>query len=186
MLNIILSGAPGAGKGTQAVKLAQALNLKHLSTGSLLRQEVSDNSQIGQKVAQIMAKGDLVPDEIVDQIIAEQIEKDGSGFIFDGYPRNKEQMENLDFLLKEKRLPWLIDLKVPKEELMSRLLARAEKDGRADDNEETINRRMEIYQREHRPVLEFYQEEQRYLEINGEGSEEDVYKRLLETIEKIK
>ena len=188
MFNFIIFGPPGAGKGTQAEKLAIALNLLHLSTGALLREEVSRQTNIGQRVQDIMAKGSLVNDEIVDEIIKNQVTIDGrnAGFIFDGYPRTINQAKNLDVLLAAKALPLILNLEVNVDELIKRLVLRGQALGRTDDNEETIKNRLFVYEQETRPLLDFYAHQKRLISVNGQGTIEEVYGRLENEIEKIK
>lgn len=187
MLNIIIFGAPGAGKGTQAQKLAEALNLKHISTGKLLREEVLKNSEIGKKVKNIISQGSLVNDKIVDQIVKNQISENGShaGFIFDGYPRNIAQAENLDKFLTEISLPIILNLKVNTSALIQRLLLRGIDSNRPDDNETTIKYRLNIYTEQTEPLLTFYGKQNRVIDINGEGSVDEVYQKLIIEIENL-
>ena len=187
MLNIIIFGAPGAGKGTQAQKLAEALNLKHISTGTLLREEVLKNSDIGKEVKNIISQGSLVSDQIVDQIVKNQILENGShaGFIFDGYPRNIKQAENLDKFLTEISLPIILNLKVSNNALIQRLLLRGINSHRPDDNETTIKYRLNIYNEQTEPLLTFYGHQNRVIDIDGEGSVEDVYQRLANKIKNL-
>ncbi|NCB20670.1 MAG: adenylate kinase [Clostridia bacterium] len=187
MLNIIIFGAPGAGKGTQAQKLAESLNLKHISTGLLLREEVAKQSEIGKKVEKIIEQGSLVNDKIVDQIIKNKIIENGhkAGFIFDGYPRNLNQAKNLDVFMSQYGLPFILNLEVKTEYLIKRLLLRAKDYNRPDDNEVTIKHRMKIYDEQTKPLLNFYGVKNRVFNINGEASIEDVYKNLLDKSELI-
>lgn len=184
MLNIIIFGAPGAGKGTQAQKLAAALNLKHISTGLLLREEVTKQSVIGKKVASIIKQGSLVDDEIVDEIVKHKILENGqqAGFIFDGYPRTINQAKNLDSFMAKYGLPIILNLKVNTEALVKRLLLRGEDSNRPDDNETTIKFRMGIYSEQTEPLLQFYKQSQRVFAVDGEGNVEEVYQKLLKKV----
>lgn len=184
MLNIIIFGAPGAGKGTQAQKLAAALNLKHISTGLLLREEVTKQSVIGKKVASIIKQGSLVDDEIVDEIVKHKILENGqqAGFIFDGYPRTINQANNLDSFMAKYGLPIILNLKVNTEALVKRLLLRGEDSNRPDDNETTIKFRMGIYSEQTEPLLQFYKQSQRVFAVDGEGNVEEVYQKLLKKV----
>lgn len=188
MLNIIIFGAPGAGKGTQAQKLAQALNLKHISTGLLLREEVEKQSAIGKKVASIIKQGSLVADEIVDEIVKNKILENGhqAGFIFDGYPRTLNQAKNLDHFMRNYGLPTILNLQVNIDNLVKRLLLRGQDSNRPDDNELTIKFRMSIYTEQTEPLLKFYQSENRVFHIDGEASVEDVYTNLISTCKSIR
>ncbi len=184
MRNFIIFGPPGAGKGTQAQKIASTLNLEHLSTGALLREEVSRQTPIGQRVQDIMARGELVDDEIVDGIIKNKIEENGlaAGFIFDGYPRTLRQAQSLDVLLAAKALPLILNLEVSEASLITRLIARGRETGRADDNETTIKNRFRVYTAQTQPLLDFYAERGRLISVDGEGTIEEVYQRLVQRI----
>jgi len=184
MFNLIIFGPPGAGKGTQAQKISQSFNLIHLSTGALLREEVSQQTAIGQKVQAIMANGELVGDDIVDEIVKNEIEKNGlsAGFIFDGYPRTISQAKKLDTLLTTKALPLVLNLEVSSEELINRLKLRGQESGRADDNEITISNRLLVYAQQTQPLLDFYAEKKRLINVDGQGSIEAVFNSLKEQI----
>jgi adenylate kinase len=184
MFNFIIFGPPGAGKGTQAKKISESFNLIHLSTGELLREEVSQQTAIGQKAQTIMATGGLVGDNIVDEIIRNKIKKNGlsTGFIFDGYPRTISQALKLDILLAPKTLPLVLNLEVSSEELISRLKLRGQKSGRADDNETTVSNRLLVYAQETQPLLDFYADKKRLISVNGRDSIEEVFKHLQEQI----
>lgn len=184
MRNFIIFGPPGAGKGTQAQKIAAELNFNHLSTGALLREEVSRQTEIGQRVQKIMAQGELVDDNIVDDIIKDKIQENGqaAGFIFDGYPRTIAQAKNLDALLAAKALPLILNLEVSTSELINRLKLRQQESGRDDDNEETIKNRLRIYAEQTQPLLNFYADQGRLISVNGQGSIEEVYYLLKEKI----
>lgn len=184
MFNVIIFGPPGAGKGTQAQNISKGYNLIHLSTGALLRKEVTNQTEIGQQVQAVMAKGDLVSDNIVDEIIKNEIEKNGqvAGFIFDGYPRTLHQAEQLDALLAPKALPLVLNLEVSSKELIGRLKLRSQESGRTDDNETTIANRLRIYTEQTEPLLNFYADKKRLISVDGQGTVEDVYNRLQEQI----
>jgi adenylate kinase len=184
MFNLIIFGPPGAGKGTQAQKISKSLNLIHLSTGALLRKEVSQQTAIGQKVQTTIASGDLVDDNIVDTIIKNKIEKNGltAGFIFDGYPRTINQALKLDTLLAQKTLPLVLNLEVKSEELINRLKLRGQKSGRVDDNKITINNRLLVYTQQTQPLLDFYADKKRLISVNGHGSIEEVFNNLKKQI----
>lgn len=184
MFNLIIFGPPGAGKGTQAQKISKSLNLIHLSTGELLREEVDQQTAIGQEVQTIMANGALVNDDIVNKIIRNKIEKNGqsAGFIFDGYPRNIKQALELDALLSTKNLPLVLNLEVSSEELINRLKLREQKLKRSDDNKDTIVNRLLVYSKQTQPLLNFYAEKKRLISINGQGSIEEVFSHLKKQI----
>ena len=184
MFNVIIFGPPGAGKGTQAQKISKDYNLIHLSTGALLRKEVTNKTEIGQQVQAVMASGGLVSDNIVDEIIKNETQRNGqvAGFIFDGYPRTINQAQKLEALLTSKALPLVLNLEVSSEELINRLKLRSQKSGRADDNETTVSNRLKIYIEQTQPLLDFYANKKRLINVNGQGSIEEIYRRLQKQI----
>ena len=159
MLNIAIFGAPGAGKGTQSDILSEKYNLVHLSTGELLRQEIKDETEIGTRVQETIARGELVSDEIIVEIIETRIKKnpDANGFLFDGFPRTVVQAYILEGLLlrMNSRLTSMISLEVPREVLYERLSSRAALSGRSDDSDEVINYRLKEYEEKHWLLLNF-------------------------------
>ena len=187
MLNIVLFGPPGSGKGTQAEKLIEKYNLVHISTGDLLRTEVAEQTKLGLEAKKIMDAGELVSDEIVIGMIRKKLEehKDGPGFIFDGFPRTVEQARELRKALTDydERVTMLISLDVPREELLKRLLKRGEEMGRSDDNEETINNRIDVYERQTVPVTYYYEKMHKHVPVNGMGTIDDIFKRVVKEIE---
>ena len=180
MRNFIIFGPPGAGKGTQAQKIANEFNLHHLSTGALLREEISRQTEIGQKVQKIMDQGGLVDDSIVNAIVKDKITQNsqGDGFIFDGYPRTMAQAKNLDALLTAKALPLVLNLEVEEKELMERLKLRGQESGRSDDNEKTVKNRLRLYSEQTRPLLDFYARQKRLISVNGQSTIEEVFQLL--------
>lgn len=187
MPNFIIFGAPGAGKGTQAQKLAEAFNLTNFSTGAMLREEVNSQSLIGQEVKHIISQGDLVSDNIVNQIVKDKIKENGTnaGFIFDGYPRTLSQAENLDTILDNNDLPMVFNLEVSQEELVKRLLLRSKESGRNDDEEKVIQNRLIVYNQQTKPLLDFYKAKNRLIEINGEDTVENIYLQIEKQIKLI-
>lgn len=187
MLNIVLFGPPGSGKGTQAEKLIEKYKLVHISTGDLLRSEVAAKTDLGNQAKAIMDKGDLVPDKIVIGMIQKKLEenKDGRGFIFDGFPRTVEQARELRKALTDydERVTMVISLQVPREELVKRLLKRGEISGRSDDNEETINNRIDVYDKQTVPVTYYYEKMHKHVPVDGVGSVKDIFKRIVKEIE---
>lgn len=183
MLNIIIFGAPGCGKGTQSELIIKKFGLNHFSTGELLRKEIEEETELGNEADKYISKGNLVPDEMIIHVITNAIQKlDGNckGLIFDGYPRTVKQAEELEKLMDslEKPTTMLIDLKVPKRELINRLLIRGKTSGRSDDNLETIKKRLDVYETKTTPVNEFYQSLNKYAAIDGLGTVEEVFGRI--------
>jgi adenylate kinase len=183
MVNFLVFGPPGSGKGTQSVQLAERFNLVHLSTGDMLRDEIGASTDLGERVKSIMAAGELVPDEIVIEMIASRIDSrgDAAGFIFDGFPRTCDQAMALDRMLAERSasINIMLVLEVEHEELVRRLLSRAEVSGRADDaNREVIERRIDVYMEKTEPVARYYRKLNKYRAIDGMGEIADIFERL--------
>ena len=187
MLNIVLFGPPGSGKGTQAVKLIEKFNLVHISTGDLLRSEVGAMTELGMKAKAIMDRGELVSDEIVRGMIRKKLEEhqDGPGFIFDGFPRTVEQAKELSKALTDidEHVSVMISLEVPREELVKRLVKRGELTGRSDDNPETINNRIDVYNKQTLPVAYFYDKLNKHQPVEGTGSVEEIFTRIVDVIQ---
>ncbi len=188
MLNIALFGAPGAGKGTQSKMLIEKYSLSYIATGDILRQEIAENTEIGREVKDIIEKGGLASDEIIVQILENRIAKDqySNGILFDGFPRTVVQAYILDGLLMRmnRKLLCMISLEVPREELIRRMLERAEIAGRADDNETVIQTRLREYDEKTIPVADYYKEKGNYIPINGTGSMQHVFQNITGAIEK--
>lgn len=178
MLNIILCGAPGSGKGTQSEAIVAKYGLEHLSTGDLLRKEIASQSPLGKKVDSIISKGQLVPDEIMMELISHYIDNlppTAKGIIFDGFPRTVNQAQQLDSLLQEKKQEaHIIDLFVEEEELIARLLNRGKTSGRADDNLETIQKRLEVFHAQTKPVCAYYSKKGKYHAVEGMGTIQEI------------
>lgn len=180
MFNLILFGPPGSGKGTQSEKIVDRFGLIHLSTGNLLRQEISDKTPLGLEAKNIMDKGQLVPDAVVIGMIDSCLEKhpDAKGFLFDGFPRTIAQAEALDGLLSLKKtaINKVIALEVTEDELVKRLLKRGETSGRSDDTDEAvIRKRFNVYKNETEQVAGYYQNQNRLERIQGEGTVDDIF-----------
>ena len=188
MLNIIICGAPGCGKGTQSDLIVEKYGLKHLSTGDLLRNEIAKKSSLGMEAESYISKGNLVPDKMIFDIlsnaIAEQT-KSSKGIILDGFPRNVAQAEALEELMKKlnKETTVLLDLNVDDEELIKRLLIRGKTSGRSDDNLETIKKRLEVYVSKTAPVSDFYKNKNKYAAINGMGTVDEIFGRISSVID---
>lgn len=183
MLNIILFGPPGSGKGTQASKLKEEFNLIHISTGDLLRGEISKETPLGLEAKSLMDKGLLVPDEVIIGMISSQIDahEDANGIICDGFPRTTAQAEALDKLLeiKSTKVAGLVELVVGDEELTSRLLERGKTSGRSDDQDiATIQRRIQVYKNDTAPVADHYRTKGKYIAVEGEGTIDEIFDRL--------
>lgn len=182
---VIFLGPPGAGKGTQAKRLAAEMGFKQLSTGDILRSHVARNTPLGQKAKPIMDAGKLVPDEIILGLIAEELSAmPDPGVIFDGFPRTLAQAEALDKLLQEQKIHLLGVLLVtaPEDELVKRLLGRAQQEGRSDDNEETIRARMQEYHQKTQPLVDYYLKTGSLKQINGLGAVDEVYRAIQEAL----
>ncbi len=190
MLNIVLFGPPGSGKGTQSEKIIEKYGLSHISTGDLLRSEVVAQTELGKQAKEIMDKGELVSDKIVIGMIRNKIEEsqDGSGFIFDGFPRTVEQARELRKALTDydERVSVMISLEVPREELVKRLLKRGKDTGRSDDKLETINNRIDVYNRQTVPVTYYYDKMHKHAGVEGTGSVDKIFERIVEVIGLIK
>lgn len=186
MFNLILFGPPGSGKGTQSIKLAEKYNLKHISTGDILRNEVKQQTELGKKAQAIMNTGKLVPDELLIEILHSVIDnnKDVKGFIFDGFPRTIVQAEALDALMVKVNsgISKVISLEVADDEVLKRLLKRAEIEGRKDDNTETIGTRLNVYKSQTAPLLDYYEKQNKLNKVVGEGSVEDIFKVICSKI----
>ena len=183
MLNLVLFGPPGAGKGTQSNLLIDKYNLIHLSTGDILRSEIAEGTQLGLEAKTLMDRGDLVPDEVVIGMISSKLDNNpnANGFIFDGFPRTSAQATALDILLKEKgtSISAMLSLKVADDELIKRLLERGKDSGREDDkNESIIANRINEYNNKTAPLKEFYFAQNKLSEIKGMGSVSEIANKL--------
>ncbi|MBP3586630.1 MAG: adenylate kinase [Paludibacteraceae bacterium] len=182
MLNIILCGAPGSGKGTQSDFIVQKYGLDHLSTGDVLRAEIKSGSELGKEIESLIAQGQLVPDHKMIHLIDHYLEtrsENCKGIIFDGFPRTVEQAEALTLLLERRHMEAvMIDLFVEEDEVIKRLLERGRTSGRADDNFETIKQRLKIYHDVTKPVCQYYLKKHNYFAINGNNTMEDTFAQI--------
>ena len=188
MLNIILFGPPGAGKGTQSEKLINGYNLTHLSTGDLFRKNISEGTELGIQAQKFMDDGNLVPDEVVIAMVEDKVENttNTEGFIFDGFPRTVAQAKALDKLMMDNGTPidMMLALSVDEAELLDRLLKRGKISLRPDDqNPEKIRNRFVVYNRETTPVAEFYKAQGKLFNIEGVGDIDAIFARLTEAID---
>jgi adenylate kinase len=188
MLNFLIFGPPGSGKGTQSEHLAEKYNLLHLSTGDMLRAEIESGTDLGSRVKGMMSRGELVPDEVVIEMIASRIdgEKVKSGFLYDGFPRTVEQAVALEKMLESRgmKINAMLALDVEHEELIRRLMGRGELSGRADDrNIEVIENRIDVYRSKTEPLADYFRERKTYVAVDGMGSVEAIFERLCKAIE---
>lgn len=185
-MRLVLLGAPGSGKGTQAAKLKQHLQVPHISTGDLLRAEVAAGTPLGLEAKEIMARGDLVSDEILLGMLEERFSRPdtANGFILDGYPRNLAQAAALDKLLQRIGQPmdFALQLEVDNELLIERIAGRAKAEGRADDQPESVRKRLQVYDQQTAPVIEFYRQHGQLTVVDGVGTLDEVFTRIIEAI----
>jgi adenylate kinase len=188
MFNLILFGPPGAGKGTQAVKIAEKFGWIHVSTGDILRAEVKEGTTLGMKVKTVMEAGHLVSDELLIEIMESVFRKhqDAKGFVLDGFPRTLKQAIELDEMLKKlgDQISMVLSLEVDEEELVKRLLKRAQDQGRKDDTEEVIMNRLVQYHQHTKPLIDYYDKQKLFKEVYGVGSIEDIFATLCSVIKK--
>jgi len=188
MYNLILFGPPGSGKGTQSSRIAEKYNLVHTSTGDIFRREIRNGSPLGLKVQSIIEKGELVPDDLLVDILRSALQRAAgiNGFVLDGYPRTIRQAEDLDMLLKEtgESLSLVLALDVDEEEVVTRLLKRAQLEGRKDDTEEVIRNRMKVYHSQTRPLTEYYHKQGKFLSVRGIGTIDDIFTEICKVIDR--
>ena len=185
-MRLVLLGAPGSGKGTQATRLKEHLQVPHISTGDLLRAEVAAGSPLGLQAKEVMARGDFVSDAILLGMLEDRFARPDTagGFILDGYPRNLAQADALDVLLKKIGQPmdYAVQLEVPDELLVERIAGRAAAEGRADDTPEVVRNRLRKYNNETAPVIDYYRQHGQLTVVNGVGSLDEVLSRLIEAL----
>lgn len=188
MINLILFGPPGSGKGTQAARLVKKYNLVHISTGDLFRYEMSNNTPLGEKAKAYIAKGELVPDEVTIGMLRNKVEAhpEAAGFIFDGFPRTIPQAQALDRLMEEEKttIHALLALQVDDEEIIHRIKLRGATSGRSDDtNESIIQNRIDVYKNETTPVFDYYAQQYKSHRVDGVGSVQEIFERLCRAID---
>jgi len=192
MLNIILFGPPGSGKGTQAMKLRDAHSLMHISTGDIFRSEIKNETPLGVEAKKYLDSGQLVPDELTIKMLASFVEKNlkgnFKGIIFDGFPRTVAQAEAFDKFLEEKKMPLakVLALEVDDEELIKRLLLRGKDSGRSDDSDEAvIRKRLAVYNHQTAPLKDYYQKQKKFISLKGIGSVDEIFSSLSNEINQL-
>ena len=180
MKNIVIFGAPGSGKGTQSDLIIKKYGLEHISTGDVLRNEIKNETELGKTAKEYIDKGQLIPDELMVNILAsvyDSFGKEHQGVIFDGFPRTIPQAEALKKMLSERghKVAAMIELDVPEDELMTRLVKRGKESGRSDDNEETIKKRLDVYRNQTAPLIEWYKNEGIHHHIDGLGELDRIF-----------
>lgn len=189
-MRLVLLGAPGSGKGTQAARLKEHLQVPHISTGDLLRAEVAAGSKLGLAAKEVMARGELVSDEILLGMLEDRFSRPDTrgGFILDGYPRNLAQADALDKLLDRLGQPFdfAVQLAVPTELLVERIAGRAAAEGRADDTPESVRTRLKVYNDQTAPVIDYYRQHGHLTVVDGVGSLDEVFTRIIEAISPVK
>lgn len=183
MLNLVLFGGPGSGKGTQSARLMDDFGLFHISTGELLRDHINRGTELGKLADSYISKGNLIPDDLMISIIEHTLDEEAQGkrgVIFDGFPRTLTQARSLDEMLKKRGsdIHAVVGLEVPDEELIKRILHRGEDSGRSDDNLEAARQRIDVYHNQTQPIRDYYKAQNKYIPINGEHKVEDVYKSI--------
>ena len=190
MKNIVIFGAPGSGKGTQSDLLIEHYGLGHISTGDVLRNEIKKGTELGKTAQSYIDKGNLIPDDLMVSILAGVYDAYGrghKGVIFDGFPRTIPQAEALKQMLDERgdKIAAMLELDVPEDELMKRLILRGKQSGRADDNEETMKKRLQVYHAQTQPLVQWYEQEGLHHHINGLGTLERIFADIQKVIDNI-
>ena len=190
MFNIVIFGAPGSGKGTQSKMIVERYGFDYISTGDMLRQAISQGSELGRTAKEYIDRGQLVPDDLIVRLIADFLDgKHGSkGVIFDGFPRTLKQAEALKTMINERctDIHILLDLQVEDDELVDRLIERGKISGRSDDNPETIKARLDVYHTQTAPLATYYIGEGKHVAIKGIGRIEEIFERIAEAIDRVK
>lgn len=188
MLNIVLFGGPGSGKGTQSAKLIDQFSLYHISTGEVLRDHIARGTELGRVAKEYIDKGQLIPDDLMVEILGavlDSLPEGKDGVVFDGFPRTIPQALSLDRLLEERgmKLDAVIGLEVPDSELMERMIKRGKETGRADDNPATIKNRLEVYHNQTSPLKDHYKNNGKYIQIDGMGDVDDIFSNIARNLQ---
>lgn len=188
MLNIVIFGPPGCGKGTQSAKLVEKYKLVHLSTGDVIRKEIKSGSEFGMQLKSIVEKGELVPYEMIIKILKISLDnnRNASGFIFDGFPRTIDQAKDLDEILAQdgNSISIVVSLCIHDEKVVERLLNRAKIEGRKDDTEEVIKNRLKVYKEQTCPLIDFYRKQGKYVEVEGDCGIDDIFCQISKIVDK--
>ena len=189
MLNIVIFGAPGSVNGTQSEKIVEKYGINHISTGDVLRAEIKNGTELGKTAKSYIDQGQLIPDELMIDILASVFDsfEDSKGVIFDGFPRTTPQAEALKKMLSERghKIAAMIELAVPEDELMARLINRGKESGRSDDNEETIKKRLNVYHTQTAPLIDWYEKEGIHHHIEGLGTVDEIFARVCNVIDNL-
>lgn len=190
MLNLVIFGAPGSGKGTQSEKLIDRYHLHHISTGEVLRDHIARGTELGRTADSYISQGQLIPDELMLRVLEHELDnnpdKTAEGVIFDGFPRTIPQALALKDMMKRRgqKIHAVIGLEVPEDQLMERMLLRGKESGRSDDNPETIRKRLAVYHKQTQPLRDYYVGEGVYVPIKGDGTVDQVFERVIAALDK--
>lgn len=190
MLNLVIFGAPGSGKGTQSEKLIDRYHLHHISTGEVLRDHIARGTELGRTADSYISQGQLIPDELMLRVLEHELDnnpdKTAEGVIFDGFPRTIPQALALKDMMKRRgqKIHAVIGLEVPEDQLMERMVLRGKESGRSDDNPETIRKRLAVYHKQTQPLRDYYVGEGVYVPIKGDGTVDQVFERVIAAIDK--
>lgn len=192
MLNLVIFGAPGSGKGTQSERLIDEYGLHHISTGELLRKHIAEGTELGKIANEYISQGHLIPDDLMIRVLEDVLdsnpEQTAKGVIFDGFPRTIDQAKSLNEMLERRgaKVNAVVGLEVDEDDLIKRMLLRGQQSGRADDNLDTIKERLNVYHNQTSPLRDFYLTEGKYNAIDGNGTVDNVFNSIKEAIDKIK
>lgn len=181
---LVLVGPPGAGKGTQAVRISEALGIPAISTGDIFRANVKGQTELGKRAQRYMDAGEYVPDDVTNDMVAARLQEEDAadGFLLDGYPRTLAQVAELDRMLGEAKIDAVVEITADVEEVVARLLGRAQEQGRSDDTEPVIRRRLAVYSEQTQPLVDVYRERDLLIQVDGMGEIDEVTRRLLEAL----